>query len=162
MMQEMQSMSASITAETSLHLLTSAMELVNRAVLLMVLPTHFGGVGGFGVEREGLSSQEVVRRFVIPRSQGSFLTTIVDSGSSYRGPLEDTTTNRYILEQLGDAFPTEIIAIPLLVEGKVWALLYGDNGEESTPIGASDQLEAAVQQAMRSLAQARSSTGPRG
>ena len=55
--------------------------------------------------------------------------------------------NRYLFGQLGGGAPTEVFVGPIVSEGKVVALLYGDNLPEKKPIGDTDSLEIFLSQA---------------
>lgn len=141
MMQEMQNLSISITAEISLEVLTTALEVVRRSMLLLVYPNHIGGVGGFGFQRDDQSSEEVVRNFVVSRDQESVFTKVMVTGHTYHGSLGDTTYDQHIIEQLGGIRPHEVVVVPLIFSGEVAALLYGDNALDGLPITEVDHLE---------------------
>ena len=54
---------------------------------------------------------------------------------------------RYLLGKLGDCVPTELFVGPIVSEGKVVALLYGDNLPGDKPIGDTEALEIFLSQA---------------
>ncbi len=151
MMEEMRTLSVSLTAEATLAVLTRAAEVVDRAVLVLVFVDYFGGVGGFGVERDGESSELVVRQLVVPRDHESVFARVVREGCSYRGPLESTVANQHLVEHLGGAIPDEVVAVPMAVDGRVVAVLYGDTAPANHAIGPLDHLERAMADAGLSL-----------
>lgn len=53
----------------------------------------------------------------------------------------------YLQEQLGGGEPEEIFLGPIVSEGKVVALIYGDNLPEQKPIGNTESLEIFLSQA---------------
>ncbi|HEX5773755.1 MAG TPA: hypothetical protein VFY07_05475, partial [Geomobilimonas sp.] len=55
--------------------------------------------------------------------------------------------NRYLIERLGGEYPAEVFAGPIVSEGKVVAILYGDNLPEHKPVGDTDSLEIFLSQA---------------
>jgi hypothetical protein len=64
-----------------------------------------------------------------------------------KGPPERTEWTQYLFGQLGGGVPEEIFLGPLVSEGKVVALLYGDNLPEKNPIVDTDSLEIFLAQA---------------
>ncbi len=143
MMQEMQNLSSvSMNAEANLEILTTALLVVRRAMLLIVYPSHLGGVGGFGFQQGALSSEEVVRNFIILRKHDSIFSKVIDSKTSYQGPAGETAYDLHIMQQIGGECPPEVIALPLVVHDSVVAILYGDNSPEGRGIDDALQLEA--------------------
>lgn len=143
MMQEMQNLSSvSINAEASLEILTTALLIVRRAMLLIVYPSHLGGVGGFGFQQGNLSSEEVVRNFIILRKHDSVFSRVIEGKTSYQGPAGETAYDLHILQQMGGECPPEVIVAPLIVHDSVVAVLYGDNGPEGRGVDDALQLEA--------------------
>jgi len=147
MMAEMQSLSLAITGEISLEILTSALDVVRRCVLVLVFADHASGVGGFGMQTDTRSSEEVVRSFLVPRSQETIFSWVIEHGETYRGPLQDTPYNREIIDQLGGLWPDDVVAVPLVVDDRTAAVLYGDNAVDGSPIGPHELLEAIMAQA---------------
>ena len=87
------------------------------------------------------------KRLKLPLDQPSIIAEAADRQESYRGPLDSNEANRALLEALGDETPTEVVAIPLVVNDLVLLVLYGDNGATGEPIGQVDQLELLMLQA---------------
>jgi hypothetical protein len=52
-----------------------------------------------------------------------------------------------LTEQLGGTLPEQIFLGPIISEGKVVAILYGDNLPEKRPIGDTEALEIFLSQA---------------
>jgi hypothetical protein len=61
--------------------------------------------------------------------------------TSYVGPLSEEAWDRYLVEQLGGVAPSEVAIVPMVVNGKAVALLYGDNLPDGGRIGPIDGLE---------------------
>ena len=64
-----------------------------------------------------------------------------------KGEPDDSRWSQFFLGQLGDARPAEVFVGPIVSEGKVVAVLYGDNLPEVKPIGDTDSLEIFLSQA---------------
>jgi GAF domain-containing protein len=67
-------------------------------------------------------------------------------------PVRVTPTNGnrwddYLCYQLGGRQPREVFLGPLLSEGRVVAILYGDNLPEEQPVGDTEALEIFLSQA---------------
>jgi len=142
------------TAEVTLLILRYASEVVNRAILFMVKKDEVRGLGQFGIELQSRSADQVVRAIKIPLNQPSLFLNVIESRSSYVGPLEATTTNNYLATELGGAMPDQVMAIPLIVDGKVALVVYGDNLPERRPIRGLDTLEIFMSQAGMALEKA--------
>lgn len=142
------------TAEVTLLILRYASEVVNRAILFMVKKDEVRGLGQFGIELPGRSADQVVRAIKIPLNQPSLFLNVIESRSSYVGPLEASTTNNYLVSELGGAMPDQVMAIPLIVDGKVALVVYGDNLPERRPIRGLDTLEIFMSQAGMALEKA--------
>ena len=72
----------------------------------------------------------------------------------YLGPLEQTESNKYLVNELGGAMPDQVLAIPLIVDGKIALVVYGDNLPERKPIRGVDTLEIFMNQAGMALEKA--------
>jgi hypothetical protein len=83
----------------------------------------------------------------IPRDADSVFTRAIQDQLPARMPLADGEWNRYIAEHLGGSWPTEIFLGPIVSEGKVVAVLYGDNLPDSVAIADTDSLEIFLSQA---------------
>ncbi len=151
MMQEMERLSPSLTAETTLEILRAAAERVRRGVLVLVTPGGLMGAGGFGVGREGDRPEPVVRQFSIGRDKRTVLERVIRDRRPYRGPMPDTPGNRSIVEQLGGIPPGEVVVVPLIVRERVVALLYGDNAPEYGPLRGMEGLVGELDDVARSL-----------
>jgi CheY-like chemotaxis protein len=131
-----------------LLVLRFASEFMNRAVVFIVKKDEICGLGQFGItDANGAPADSQVRSIRIPRSADCFFSHVIDDQLPARMPFVDSEWNRHLVEHLGGSLPVEVFAGPLVSEGKVVALLYGDNLPESTPIGDTDSLEIFLSQA---------------
>ena len=88
-----------------------------------------------------------VRNISVPLKEDSIFKEISESTKMHRGKLRRSKWNEYFLNQLGKVFPNEVVIIPVIIRGKVLAVLYGDNAEYKRPIGNTDGLEIFLSQA---------------
>jgi hypothetical protein len=142
------------TAEVTLLILRYASEVVNRAVLFMVKKDEVRGLGQFGIELRGKSPDQVVRNIKVPLNKPSLFLTVIESRRSYLGPLEPNECNNYLLTEMGGAAPEAVLAIPLIVDGKIALIVYGDNLPERKSISGIDTLEIFMNQAGMALEKA--------
>ncbi|HEX9114128.1 MAG TPA: DUF4388 domain-containing protein [Nitrospirota bacterium] len=142
------------TAEVTLLILRYASEVVNRAVLFMVKKDEVRGLGQFGIELKGKSPDQVVRNIRVPLNKPSVFLTAVETRRSYLGRLEPNECNTYLATELGGELPKAVLTIPLIVDGKVALIVYGDNLPEGKPIRGTDVLEIFMNQAGMALEKA--------
>ena len=142
------------TSEVTLLILRYASEFVNRAVLFMVKKDEVRGLGQFGIELKGASPDQVVRNIKIPLNKPSLFSSVLETRRGCHGPIEANEANTYLANELGGAMPESIMAIPLVVNGKVALIVYGDNLPERKPLGGMDTLEIFMNQAGMALEKA--------
>lgn len=130
-----------------LLVLRFASEFMNRAVVFIVKGNGIVGLGQFGIDDGSGSADSIVRNMKIPRDDDSLLARVIESRLSVKVGPDDGGWTRYLLEKLGGETPAEIFVGPIVSEGKVVALLYGDNLPGKKPIGDTDSLEIFLSQA---------------
>jgi len=136
-----------------LLLLRFAAEFVNRAVIFRVREKEIVGVGQFGIVQQGGSADKMIRGLKIPRGEESLFSAVLASHLPSKQAAAQGKWNNYLFDKLGGV-PTEVFLGPLLSEGEVVAILYGDNLPESNPIGDTDSLEIFLSQAGLALEKA--------
>mgnify|MGYP001387988195 CR=1 FL=1 len=130
-----------------LLVLRFAAEFMNRAVVFTVREDGIRGLGQFGiVDPDGLADARV-RDLFIPRGADSIFDRVITSRMTAKEPPQQAEWSRYFFGQLGGGEPLELFLGPLVSEGKVVALLYGDNLPERKPVGDTDSLEIFLVQA---------------
>jgi len=137
----------SLGGDIILLVLRFATEFMNRAVIFIVKEEEIVGLGQFGIEDNDGSADSKVRKMKMPRKENSLFNQVVETRISVKINLDDSLWNRYLYGQLGGGAPTEAFVGPIVSEGKVVALLYGDNLPEQRPIGDTDSLEIFLSQA---------------
>lgn len=130
-----------------LLVLRFASEFMNRAVIFLVKDREIVGLGQFGIELANESADARVRRMKIPIAEPSVFAGLLESREPVKRGMGDELWDRYLLEQLGGDMPVEVFLGPLLSEGKIVAVLYGDNLPEYQPIGDTEALEIFLSQA---------------
>ena len=130
-----------------LLVLRFASELMNRAVVFRVKEKDIIGLGQFGIELPGEMADVRIRRMLIPRNEDSVFAQALREMSSLKVRPGSAYWDTYLTRQLGGALPEQIFLGPIISEGKVVAILYGDNLPEKRPIGDTEALEIFLSQA---------------
>lgn len=131
-----------------LLVLRFASELMNRAVIFLVKEEEIVGLGQFGMEEVGgISADERVRRMRISRNAGSVFEQVLSSWSPLKTVTGSGQWDKYLVEELGCSVASEIFLGPIISEGKVVAVLYGDNLPQKRAIGDTESLEIFLSQA---------------
>ncbi len=130
-----------------LLILRFASELMNRAVIFLVKESEIVGLGQFGIELKAESSDVKVRNMRIPLDEESVFLPVLEEMSAKSLKPQDSPWNTYLFEHLGGERPCEVFVGPLISEGRVVAVLYGDNLPEQNPIGDTEALEIFLSQA---------------
>jgi hypothetical protein len=140
-MNKLQGMSPSVTAEVTLLILRYAAQVVSRGVLFAVREGSAQGIGQFGLRFPAESADERVRSLEIPLDGSSILSLVADSGQTFLGRVPESAWNSHLIERLGGSNSSEVVVVPLVVDGTVVALLYGDNLPHASAVGTVDGLE---------------------
>lgn len=133
----------SSSSELTLMVLRFASEMMNRAIVFLVRQRDLVGLGQFGL-RVGEDAQEYVKTIRVPLSEPSIFQQVVDRKTTVRGRLDDGKWHHYLADKLGGEWPSEVFIAPLVCEGRVIALLYGDNLPTNEAIGETEGLEAFI------------------
>jgi len=144
-----------VTSEMAATILEDANRLVRRAILFLVYPDALSVVGGFDPDNRDESLAMAGRRIERIEGEDSAISWVIDEGRSYRGRLKEGEGNRPLKELLGDETPAEVIVIPVIVDHKVAAVLYGDNGSDDSAIGNIGDLERVVARVEREMGKKR-------
>jgi hypothetical protein len=130
-----------------LLVLRFASELMNRAVIFLVKETEVVGLGQFGIQLDGESADIRIRQMRFPRQAPSILTDAINGMEPVRARPSANEWDRYLVNQLGGITPQEAFLGPILSEGKVVALIYGDNAPDMNPVGDTESFEVFLSQA---------------
>ena len=144
LMTEIQLRSPSYTGEIALMILRYASSVVNRGVLFHIGLDGISGIGQFGLEASGPSGASLdarIREISIPINEPSVFLDVAEMMQTYRGPLKPCSWNDELVEIFGGPTPDEVIAIPIVVDGMMAAVFYGDNVPKGESIGSAKGLE---------------------
>jgi hypothetical protein len=130
-----------------LLVLRFASEFVNRAVIFIVKRDEIVGLGQFGIVDPAGKADAKVRSIRIPLGEESVFRHAVAGQMAVKSVPDLSQWDSYLFEKLGDGIPAEFFLGPIISEGKVVALLYGDNLPENRQIGDTDTLEIFLSQA---------------
>lgn len=130
-----------------LLVLRFASELMNRAVIFLVKENDIVGLGQFGIDQGARQVDARIRKMRIPRRTDSVLDRAIEEHAPLRARLGTGEWDRYLCAQLGGGEPQEVFLGPILSEGHVVALIYGDNLPEQKPVGDTESLEIFLSQA---------------
>ncbi|MHB8174367.1 MAG: DUF4388 domain-containing protein, partial [Nitrospirota bacterium] len=136
----------SATAEITLLVLRYASELVSRAVLFMVTRDEVRGLGQFGMELKGESPDRRVRKIRVPVKETSIFSDVIRDKRTKIGGFSDSAWDEYLIKELGGE-PKGYFLVPMISNGRVAAILYGDNLPDNKPIPGISGLEIFVHQA---------------
>lgn len=129
-----------------LLVLRFAAEFMGRAVIFLVKEQDIVGIGQFGIESDGQPADRLIRGLKIPLAEESLFSPVLANRSPQKVAPAAVSWNSYLFQQIGGR-PTEVFLGPLVSEGKIVAILYGDNLPEEKPIGDTDSLEIFLSQA---------------
>ncbi|MBI3995377.1 MAG: DUF4388 domain-containing protein [Nitrospirae bacterium] len=134
----------SSSSEITLLVLRFASEIMNRALILLVRKDDIVGLGQFGLVLPEGSPQERVRSIRIPLSESSLFKEVIEKKTTYKSQLPQSKWHQYFVDRLGKEWPVEVFIAPLICEGRVIAILYGDNIPGKEKIGDTEGLEAFI------------------
>ncbi len=130
-----------------LLVLRFAAEFMNRAVIFSVKQEEITGLGQFGIEDENGVADARIRNMRILWRDNPLFTQVIATQASVKVKPGESRWDRYLFGELGGDVPHEVFIGPIVSEGNVVALLYGDNLPEKKPIGDTDSLEIFLSQA---------------
>ncbi len=140
------------TSEITLLILRFASDMYQRGVLFMVGPHEMAGLGQFGLEIE--KADEKIRETVLETDKSFFLKEIIDGKQPYSGELKKDDGTEFLIKGFGGKWPSEVAFFPIIAEGRVVALLYGDNLATGEPFAETEGLEIFISQAGLALEKA--------
>lgn len=130
-----------------LLILRFASELLNRAVIFDVKDSEIIGIGQFGLDATTENADRMVRKLRINVDPESLFSQVLQQKRALKGILGPCNSDRKLLSCIGGVEPSEVFIGPLVSEGKIVAVFYGDNLPESKPIGNVEAFEVFLSQA---------------
>ena len=139
------------STEVSLLILRLACEFLDRGLFFVVCGEVLIACGGFGFSHTVGSEHQEAYRISVPLHDASVFKTVCETMSSYHGALLEGEWGKGLIGRITRRLPNEIVVLPIISQGKVIALLYGDNGDSQQRIRSTDLLEVLLFQAGMAL-----------
>lgn len=136
-----------------LLILRYASEIMNRAIIFDVRGNQLVGLGQFGLTDLSVAADDIVRKMRLQVDSESLFYQVLKNKIVVRSSLKNTAAERS-LEEFLTGTPEEVFLGPLVSDGKVVALLYGDNFPDNQPIRAARAFEIFLSQAGLAMEQA--------
>jgi hypothetical protein len=136
-----------------LLILRYASEIMNRAIIFDVRGRQLVGLGQFGLMNLSEAADDIVRKMRLTVDQDSLFYRVLYEKSAVCAALRKSTAERTLIEVLGGT-PAKVFLGPLVSDGKVVAMLYGDNYPADDPIESAGTFEVFLSQAGLAMEQA--------
>jgi hypothetical protein len=133
-------------SESVLVVLTAVAGMFERAVTLVARGTELIGERSLGIGAEKSAGPAPADQLKVQLSQPSVFRDAVEKGRVYYGESGDETL-RAFFSIIGRPMSPAVILLPLICDGKVVALIYGDFGQKEASPVRLDMLEVLAQQA---------------
>ncbi len=141
-----------LTAETIREIFEVASKVFSRGVVFAVHSHSVRGLAQFGLIDTDIPPSQRIRQIWLPKSEISVITTVAGEGKLLRGAPEHNHGNQILFEVLGGLWPVEGVTIPMLINGQVALIFYGDNEPDNLPVGSTFALEETLKSVGRRLA----------
>lgn len=141
-----------------LLILRYASEIMSRAIIFDVRGDQLVGLGQFGLTGLDVAADDIVRQMRLQADSESLFAQVLKEKVVVRCPLKDSAAEKKLTEFLSGT-SDEVFMAPLVSNGKVVALLYGDNFPANQPICAANAFEVFLSQAGIAMDQALQGTG---
>lgn len=122
-------------------LLKASAQFAERAALFVIKNDQ--AIGWRVCEASEPANLELIGGVSVPLTAETILTHAVRSRSSSSGDPQSSAEDRMLIDQLGGS-PQVVVAVPLIVRGKVVAVLYADSSATDSQAINSDALEVLV------------------
>jgi hypothetical protein len=139
------------STEVSLLVLRLASEFFDRSLFFVVSGDTLIACGGFGFPLQHATDRHIPSQTTVPLSDSSVFRSVYETQHAYRGSLLEGEWGRLLISKLTDRLPNEIVVLPIVSQGQVIAVVYGDNGDSQQKIYSTDLLEVLLLQAGMAL-----------
>lgn len=136
-----------------LLILRFASEIMSRAIIFDVRGRQLVGLGQFGLSGLSVSADEIVRRMRLTVEVDSVFARVLQQQVALKTALGDSPAEQMLCEVLGGV-PKEVFLGPLVSDGKVVAMLYGDNYPYNSALDSTRAFEVFLAQAGLAMEQA--------
>jgi hypothetical protein len=127
--------------EISLMIMRYAAEVMRRGVLFAVRGNGVTILGEFGIRWRDPTVRRKHQKVPISLERLASFNEVIESRRTYKGRLAEAAANLALQELIAGPAPQEFVVVPMIVEGDVAAILYGDNSPENVAIGSTECLE---------------------
>ena len=122
-------------------LLKASAQFAERVALFVIKGDQ--AIGWRVCEASDPTNLELIGGVSLPLSAETILTRAVRSRSLWSGDPQSSSEDRMLIDQLGGS-PLLVVSVPLIVRGKVVAVLYADSSSTDSSAINSDALEVLV------------------
>jgi hypothetical protein len=143
-----------LTAETIREIFEVAETIFARGVLFAVHDRSVRGLAGFGLAEGVVPPSQRVRELWMPIEDYSLISMVAHSRKIFRGIPDHVRANSQLIRALGGEWPTEGVAIPMMIGDRAALVFYGDNQPNGQPIGSARALEDTLDAVGTRLAEA--------
>jgi hypothetical protein len=127
--------------EISLMIMRYAAEVMRRGVLFAVRNNGVTILGEFGIKWRDPTVRRKHQKVPISLERLASFNEVIESRRTYKGRLAEAAANLALQELIDGPAPQEFVVVPMIVEGDVAAILYGDNSPDNVAIGSTECLE---------------------
>ncbi len=128
-----------------------ASKYLDRGILFLIRDERACGLGGFGFVSTEQAAVEVARKIKFDINQARPFAEVAYSGKPKRFSAELDSLQESLYSGIGRGRATECVLVPMLNNGEVLVILYGDNAGSGRPIGKLRGLELFMGQAGMTL-----------
>jgi hypothetical protein len=129
-----------IPSDAALAVLTAVSEMFERAVTLVVRPSELIGERSIGILSGKSMGPTPADHLNIQLAEPSVFRDVIEKGRLYYGERGDETLRTFFAE-IGKPLSPAILLLPLISDGKVVAVIYGDFGQKEASSVRLDMLE---------------------
>jgi hypothetical protein len=127
--------------EISLMIMRYAAEVMRRGILFAVRDNGVTILGEFGIRWRDPTVRRKHQKVPISLERLASFNEVIESRRTYKGRLAEAAANLALQELIDGPAPQEFVVVPMIVEGDVAAILYGDNSPNNVAIGSTECLE---------------------
>jgi CheY-like chemotaxis protein len=128
-----------------------ASKYLDRGILFLIREERACGLAGFGFVSTDQAAVEIARKIKFDISQARPFAEVAYSGKPKRFSAELDSLQSSLFSNIGRGRATECVLVPMLNNGEVLVILYGDNAGSGRPIGKLRGLELFMGQAGMTL-----------
>jgi hypothetical protein len=137
-----------------LLILRYASEIMDRAIVFDVRGTQLVGLGQFGLDgHNNIAADEIVRKMRLQVEPESLFAQVLKDKVTVRSALKNSVAEESLKKFL-TGVPDEVFVAPLVSDGEIVAILYGDNFPANRPLPAANAFEVFLAQAGVAMEQA--------